>query len=100
MKQYLLYIFKCLAWNIADNESPGKCPYRDGADAEREDVGHGGDGDGDAGVLEGQPDLLVKRTSEGLILAQVVPALNDHEHVVDADAWKAKVAFGNDFWSH
>ena len=60
--------------------------HRDRADAEREDVGERGDGDGDAGVLHGQPDPLRHRGDRLLLLGEVVEALHDDEHVVDADA--------------
>ena len=60
--------------------------YCDGADAEGEHVGEGGHGDGDAGVPHGQPHLLGVRL-ELLLVAQVVVALYDDKHVVDADSY-------------
>ena len=42
--------------------------HRDCADAECEDVGEGGDGDGDAGVLHRQTDPLRHRRDRLLLL--------------------------------
>ena len=62
--------------------------HRDGADAEGEDVGDRCDGDGDAGVLHRERNLLRQRAAVPFVGRQVVPTLDYHKHVVDADAWK------------
>jgi len=56
--------------------------YRRGSDSEDDEVRQAGDRDGHAGVLHGPADVL-----HAVSLAlQVVEALHDDEHVVDADA--------------
>ena len=58
--------------------------YRGGADAEDEEVGDGGDGDGDAGVLHGRGDHRDGVVEVDLGGLEVVEALHDHEHVINA----------------
>ena len=60
--------------------------YGAGADSESHDVSDGGDGDGDAGVLHGERNLLLHRANVLVVLLEVAHALQDDEHVVDADA--------------
>ena len=60
--------------------------YSASANAKCHHVGDGGDGDGDAGVLHGEGDLLLDAASALALLLEVAHALQDDEHVVDADA--------------
>ena len=64
---------------------PDTCTYGAGADAECHHVGDGCHSDGDPGVLHGEGDLLLHRASALAVLLEVAHALQDDEHVVDAD---------------
>ena len=60
--------------------------YGASADTERHDVCDRGDCDGDSGVLHGEGDLLLDGADLLAVpLLDVAHALQDHEHVVDAD---------------
>ena len=62
----------------------------EGAGDEGHDVGDGGQRDGHASVLQGQPDLPLGVHAGGVDggALDVAEALHDHEHVVDANAWR------------
>merc|ERR1719341_2063995 len=54
-----------------------------GPKSKGQDICHGGDGDGDPGMLQGPPDLLRQGQGGSVGLEDhVVPALHDDEHVV------------------
>ena len=65
---------------------------RNGTDAEGADVCEGRDCDGAARFPHCLPDPLRQGESGFLLVAQVVQALHDHEHVVNSDSCNNKRA--------